>query len=120
MQSQEVHRMDTRTMPAPFPAMLATLCSYECQFGPYHPQTLQLMIAVGTKFAHHGDAPRARLFIERAVADLSRVSDRQNESRRRALTILRELAERDGDNARTRAIDTELLTCELLAVPAQA
>jgi hypothetical protein len=100
--------------------MLATLCSYESRFGPYHPHTLQLMIAVGTKFANHGDAPRARLFLERAVADLSRVSDRHSESRRRALLILRELAERDGDKPRTRAIDTELLTCELLGVSAHA
>jgi len=113
------HRIDSHFGPAPIPAMLSTLCSYECLFGPYHPITLRLTIALGAAYAHNGDAREARYFLERAVADLDRVCGRDHESQRRALTILRELAERANDKTRTQAIDTELLACELLNVSAQ-
>jgi hypothetical protein len=39
-----------RVDPNEIPSMLATLCSYECLFGPYHPQTLRLLTEVAVAY----------------------------------------------------------------------
>jgi len=55
-------------------ALLATLCSYEMLFGPYHPQTLRLMIQVGEKLWRHGERVPGRLLLERVASDLMKGS----------------------------------------------
>jgi hypothetical protein len=52
--------------------MVATLCCYENQFGPYHPITLRLMTEVGVEYARQGELDKARSLLERAVRDLAR------------------------------------------------
>jgi hypothetical protein len=52
--------------------MLATLCCYENQFGPYHPATLRLMTEVGAEYGRQGELEKARCLLERAVRDLRR------------------------------------------------
>lgn len=52
--------------------MLATLCSYENQFGPYHPLTLRLMTEVGVAYGRGGEIETARRLLARAVRDLAR------------------------------------------------
>ena len=41
------------------PSMLATLCSYENLFGPYHPQTLRLMAEVANAYWQVGELGRS-------------------------------------------------------------
>jgi hypothetical protein len=52
--------------------MLATLCCYENQFGPYHPLTLRMMAQVGAEFGRQGDLEKARCLLQRAARDLGR------------------------------------------------
>jgi hypothetical protein len=54
------------------PSMLATLCSYECFLGPYHPQTLRLLAQVAIAHGQAGESGYARMLLERAVRDLGR------------------------------------------------
>ena len=54
------------------PSMIATLCCYENQFGPYHPMTLRLMTEVGAEYGRQGDLEKARCLLERAARDLVR------------------------------------------------
>ena len=63
------------------PSMLSTLCSYENLFGPYHPQTLHLMVGAGLAFWHYGECTYARPLLERAVRDLGRYLGREHEAR---------------------------------------
>jgi hypothetical protein len=64
--------------------MMATLCSWESLFGPYHPQTLCLTVQLGIALWTEGDHARARLLLERAVDKLNSESPVRNQ----ALTIL--------------------------------
>jgi hypothetical protein len=52
--------------------MVAMLCCYENQFGPYHPMTLRVMTEVGAEYGRQGDLEKARCLLERAVRDLTR------------------------------------------------
>jgi hypothetical protein len=54
------------------PGMLATLCCYENQFGPYHPVTLRLMTEVGVEYGRQGEIKKATCLLQRAVRDLTR------------------------------------------------
>jgi hypothetical protein len=54
------------------PGMLATLCCYESQFGPYHPLTLRMMTEVGAEFGRQGEVEKARCLLQRAATDLGR------------------------------------------------
>ena len=57
---------------AELPSKVATLWSYENQFGPCHPMTLRLLIEVGVEYARQGDLATGRRLLDRAVRDLSR------------------------------------------------
>jgi Tetratricopeptide repeat len=94
------------------PAMLATLCSYENSFGPYHPQTLGLMANVAIACWQAGEIQYARPLLERAVADLARHVDRHHQLRLRAIVTLKDvlLAQREYDRAV--ALEKELLECQ--------
>jgi Tetratricopeptide repeat len=94
------------------PAMLATLCSYENSFGPYHPQTLGLMANVAIACWQAGEIQYARPLLERAVADLARHLDRHHQLRLRAIATLKDvlLAQREYDRAV--ALEKELLECQ--------
>jgi hypothetical protein len=47
-----------------FPGVLATLCSYEHCFGPYHPQTLFLMTQLAIAYWQAGEFECARPLLE--------------------------------------------------------
>ncbi len=94
------------------PSMLATLCSYENLFGPYHPHTLRLMAEAGLAFWHHGELAHARPLLERAARDLGRSVGRDDETRLRALEALRDLLFEQGQYDQVSAIQTELAECQ--------
>jgi eukaryotic-like serine/threonine-protein kinase len=98
--------------PAELPALVATLCSYESWFGPYHPQTLGLMTTVAIAYWEAGEVQYARPLLERAVIDLGRHVDRNHDLRLRAIATLKEilLAQRDYEAAV--AVEKELLDCQ--------
>jgi Tetratricopeptide repeat len=86
------------------PGMLATLASYEGMFGPYHPQTLALTVALGAAL---GD----RWLLERAVADLTKTHGRQHPIRVRALEAWSALLCQEGDWKAALPVQRELLDC---------
>jgi hypothetical protein len=65
-------------------SMIATLCSYENCFGPYHPQTLTLTMELAAALWHSGDANSARRLLERVIHD----APEDSELRSRAKMIL--------------------------------
>jgi hypothetical protein len=92
------------------PSMMATLCSYENCFGPYHPQTLGLMTQVAAACWQHGDRAIARRLLERAIADLQR----DCEARVRAIGMLRDLLLEQGDLAKAAGVQRELLESQIV------
>jgi hypothetical protein len=95
------------------PSMLATLCSYESWFGPYHPQTLHLMTQVGIAFWQVGEPSHAQLLLERAILDLERHVAPDNDLRLRAIAALRDLFIAQGDYERAASVQRELLECQV-------
>jgi hypothetical protein len=93
------------------PSMLATLCSYENLFGPYHPQTLRLMAEVANAYWQVGELGHARPLLERAVRDLGRHLGAEHELHLRALAALRDLLIAQRDYARAGAAQRDLLEC---------
>jgi hypothetical protein len=95
------------------PAMAATLYSYECLLGPYHPQTLHLMAEVALALWRHGEAAEARRLLERTTADIGRYLGRDHDLRLRTIAALRDLLinQRDYENAAT--FQKELLECQM-------
>ena len=91
------------------PSMASTLCSYENLFGPYHPQTLRLMVEVAVAFWRHGEVAQARALFERAVRDIGRHLDRSHDARLRALQTLRGLLIEQGEHESAEAVQRELL-----------
>jgi FimV-like protein len=65
-------------------SMIATLCSYENCFGPYHPQTLALTMELAAALWQSGDANSARRLLERVLRD----APEDSELRARAKTVL--------------------------------
>ncbi len=84
--------------------MLATLASYEGMFGPYHPQTLALTVALAAAL---GD----RWLLERAVADLTKHHGRHHPIRVRALEAWSALLCQEGDWKAALPVQRELLDC---------
>lgn len=95
------------------PSMLATLCSYEAWFGPYHPQTLCLMAQVAFAYRQAGHTELALPLLERAARDLGRYLGRDHHLRLEAITILRDLFIAERDYERAKAVQTELLECQI-------
>jgi hypothetical protein len=79
------------------PAMRATLCSYENWFGPYHPNTLRMLVEAGVAHAEHGELGTARRLFEHAIRDLGRTLGWEHDLRLRAMGALREVCARQGD-----------------------
>ena len=104
MQTSNLYRIERNDLPS----MLATLCSYENLFGPYHSHTLRLMAEAGLAFWHYGECACARPLLERAIRDLGR----EHEARLRAIAGLRDLLLNEGDYDRARAMQMELLECQ--------
>jgi hypothetical protein len=94
--------------------MLATLCSYESCFGPYHPQTLCLMAQVAIAYWQAGEIHRARPLLERAVRDLGHGLGQDHDLRLRAIAALRDLCAAQHDHARAASVQRELLDCQVL------
>jgi FimV-like protein len=65
-------------------SMIATLCSYENCFGPYHPQTLALTMELAAALWQSGDANSARRLLERVLRD----APEDSELRSRAKAVL--------------------------------
>lgn len=95
------------------PSMLATLCSYENRFGPYHPQTLRLMTQVAIAYWQAGESAHARPLLERAVKDLGRYLTRDHDLRLRAIATLRDLLVAQRDYERAGAVQRKLLDCQI-------
>ena len=98
---------------AELPGMLATLCSYESFFGPYHPLTLCLMTEVAIAYCQAGELDHARPLMEKAVRDLGRHLGRNQDLRLRAIAALRDLFIAQGDYERAGAVQGELLECQI-------
>ena len=97
--------------------MLATICSYENWFGPYHPQTLLLTAQAGIACWQAGETRLARVLLERAIRDLGRISLGQTWGedhglRLQALVALRDLFEAQRDYERAAAAQKELMACQ--------
>ncbi len=99
--------------PAELASMLATLCSYENEFGPYHPQTLCLMVQVASAYWQAGEPGRARPLLERVVRDLGRFLDPDHALRVRALGTLSDLLAAQCDYAAAASVQAELLQCQV-------
>jgi len=95
------------------PSMVATLCSYENWLGPYHPQTLRLMVLVGIAYCQAGDPDSARSLLERVVRDLGRHLGRDHEVRLRAIEALRDLFIQQSDYQKAGAVQKELWQCQI-------
>jgi hypothetical protein len=64
--------------PAEIPGMQATLASYEGLFGPYHPQTLAVTVALAEALNASGNRGDAKRLLERAIFDLAKHHGRQH------------------------------------------
>jgi hypothetical protein len=96
-----------------FPAMLATLCSYECHFGPRHPQTLLLMAHVAIAYWQDGQIDFALPLLQRSVQDIARTLGRDHELRLRAIAALRDLLLSRNDHRQACVLQRELLECQI-------
>jgi len=93
--------------------MLATLCSYENLFGPFHPQTLMLTTVVATSYHRAGEANLARRLLEKAIADSARCLGPEHFARLMAIEALRDLFIGQGDIESAAAVQRELLECRM-------
>jgi hypothetical protein len=102
----------TNTNRTELPAMLATLCSYENWFGPYHPQTLRLMTQVAIACWHSGEPEYARAMLEKAIANLGKSVGLNHDLRLSAMVALRDLFISQHDFQKAAVVAKELLECE--------
>jgi hypothetical protein len=101
------------TEPSEIPGMLATLCSYENFFGPFHPRTLLLMTALAVAYRQAGDANRARRLLEKVIEDSARRLGPEHAVRVAATEALRDLFIGQGESAKAAAAQRELLECRI-------
>jgi hypothetical protein len=95
------------------PGMLATLCSYEGFFGPYHPQTLSLMAQVGIAYLTAGEVEQARPLLEKVVQDAGQTLGREHGVRMKAIEALRDVFLAQGDYRRAAVVQREILECQV-------
>src|ERR1035438_5490669 len=98
---------------ANLPSLVATFCSYESLFGPYHPQTLQLLTTLGIAYWQAGELGLALSVLERAVRDLNGNLQRDHHLRLRALAAMKEVSLAQGDHERAGAVQTEIVGCQI-------
>lgn len=94
--------------------MLGTLCFCENWLGPYHPQTLRLMVEAGIACSGNGDQERARCLLTRASRDLSRALGPSHELRTRAIAGLRDLFVQMAEWERAAEVQRDLVQCQTL------
>jgi hypothetical protein len=95
------------------PGMLATLCSYEGFFGPYHPQTLALMAQLGIAYFTAGEVDHARPLLEKVVRDAGTNLGREHGVRLKAIEALRDVLLAQGDQQRAAVVQREILECQI-------
>jgi hypothetical protein len=88
--------------------MIATLCSYEGFFGPHHPQTLGMAIALAEALCKSDHRELGRRLLERALADLTNRHDRFHPLRLRALELLLTLLCQERDWRRAVTVQRQL------------
>jgi len=72
--------------------MQATLASYEGLFGPYHPQTLAVTVALAEALNASGNRGDGKRLLERAIFDLAKHHGREHPLCVRALEAWSRLA----------------------------
>jgi hypothetical protein len=95
--------------------MIATLCSYESWFGPYHSQTLQLTTTVAIAYGEQGRFAEACRLLERVLRDTRRLAGPSHDLRLRALTALRDLWVQQRDLEKVTAVQREVVACNAAA-----
>ena len=93
----------------PIPSMLATLCSYENWFGPYHPQPLRLMTQLALAFRNAHELHLAQLLLERAVKDSERLLGLDHDLRLGAPLSLRDVYREQQEWARAATVQKEIV-----------
>ena len=78
--------------------MQATLACYEGLFGPYHPQTLAVTVALAEALSASGNRADARRLLERAIFDLAKHHGRQHPLCVRAVDAWSRLLGQEGDS----------------------
>ncbi len=111
----------TRADANQIPGMMATLASYEGMFGPYHPQTLAIVTALGVALCSSGKPVEGKQLLERAAGDLSKHHGKHHSVRIRALEALAAILCQEGDWKAALLVQRELLECapECLAARAE-
>ena len=99
--------------PCELAGMIATLCSYENFFGPFHPQTLMLTTLLAAALQKAGEANQARRLLEKVIADSARYLGPEHLARLAASEALRDLFIAQGDIASAAAVQRELLECRM-------
>lgn len=105
----------SRQIPAPITAMLATLCSYEAMFGPYHPLTLGVATSLAVELCESGRREEGRRLLQRALLDLTRHHAAHHPVRLRALQAWSALLHQEGDSHAALTIQRELADSRALA-----
>jgi hypothetical protein len=95
------------------PAMLATLGAWEHFFGPFHPQTLRLMMVIACTYRHRGDGDEARRLLEIVAKDAARHLGADHEIRLAALDTLSELFVAQRNYEKAGVLQRELLECRV-------
>jgi hypothetical protein len=103
-----------RAEAADLPAMIATLGSYDRQFGPRHITTLSLTAHIAKVLWSIGEPETARSLLERVVRDLNQSVSRTNVTRVAALCSLRDLLVGQPDIPGAIAVQTEIRECWML------
>jgi hypothetical protein len=96
----------------PLEEMLATLCSYEDLFGPYHSQTLHLEAVIAIECWKRGDVVLARPLLERSVRYLAKHLGRYHDMRLAAIAALRDLLLKQEDLDGAGVLQKELSECQ--------
>lgn len=91
--------------------MMATLACYEGFFGPYHPHTLALTLALAVALGASGSVVDGARLLERAVADLTKHHGKHHPVRIRALEELAKLLCREANWIAALPVQQELLEC---------
>lgn len=91
--------------------MMATLCSYEKLFGPYHLQTLAVATVLAEALCNSGHRAFGTRLLERAAGDLTNHHGRLHPIRLRALEAWLTLLCQEQDWQRAAALQRELLDC---------
>ena len=93
------------------PSMMATLCSYQMMFGPYHLQTLGMTTVLAEALCNGGDRALGKRLLERAVGDLTRHHGRFDPIRLRALQAWSRVLCQEEEWECALAVQRELLDC---------